>query len=276
MDSAVTALAGGHPHQMVGMNVLLYQKLAQRWLGPVGWITAIWARLLIFGSGLAAMLRFGRPVSQIWGMISSMRHLKDSRAAVEEASRGASIHKAMSRYRLAMVQQWPQVAEMLVKAGFDHLVRDIEQALPEEESLARDLAESWGQALGIALEQAATKLSHFALQLLFNLPAMILLVLAGWRTTRDFISGSYLPANFFLHALLAFGIVVLLSFFILQALIRMAAGPRRLAKNAFDRVRREIDQAAPVKKDTVSQQIDVVLHLQEWVQTGAAGKPDSA
>lgn len=268
MDNAVMALAAECSHQLVGLNVLLYQKLAQRWLGPLGWVTAIWARLLIFGSGLAAMFRFGRPLSQIWGVISSLRQLKDSRAAVEEIGRGGSVHSALNRYRMAFIEKWPPAAETLVKARFNHTVREIEQALPEEETLARDLTESWGQALESTLEQAAAGLSHFLLQLIFNLPVLALLTLAGWRTTRDFINGTYLPANFFLHALLTIGIVLLLSFFVLQAFIRMAAGPRRLAKKAFDLVQTDIGSTRPGRQDTVSRQIDVLLHLHKWSRPG--------
>jgi small GTP-binding protein len=42
---AVESFRTDKPGRMLGINVLLYQKLAQKWFGPVGWLIAIWARI---------------------------------------------------------------------------------------------------------------------------------------------------------------------------------------------------------------------------------------
>ena len=42
---AVAAMKNDDSHQLLGVSLMVYQKLAQRWIGPVGWMTAIWARL---------------------------------------------------------------------------------------------------------------------------------------------------------------------------------------------------------------------------------------
>ena len=76
---AVSAMKNDDTRQLFGVGLMIYQKLSQRWIGPMGWMIAIWARLLIFGAGMAALFRFGRPVSQIVGMISAWRHFKESR-----------------------------------------------------------------------------------------------------------------------------------------------------------------------------------------------------
>ena len=52
-----------------GINIRLYQQLAQRWLGPVGWLVAVWTRVLVFGSGITALLRFGNPFRQVAGAV---------------------------------------------------------------------------------------------------------------------------------------------------------------------------------------------------------------
>ena len=51
--------------QTMGVNVKLYQKIAQQWFGPVGWLIALWARILIFGTGLMALFRFGNGCKRI-------------------------------------------------------------------------------------------------------------------------------------------------------------------------------------------------------------------
>ncbi len=67
MRQAATAFRGDGNALMPGINVRLYQQLAQRWLGPVGWLVAVWTRILVFGTGIASLLRFGNPVRQIVG-----------------------------------------------------------------------------------------------------------------------------------------------------------------------------------------------------------------
>ncbi|MCK5206160.1 MAG: 50S ribosome-binding GTPase, partial [Desulfobacterales bacterium] len=51
LGNAISGMQAIGTQPLFGLNVLVYQKLAQRWLGPMGWMIAIWARLLIFGSG---------------------------------------------------------------------------------------------------------------------------------------------------------------------------------------------------------------------------------
>ena len=82
LNAALSAFKKGDFKRMLGINVLVYQKLAQRWLGPVGWLIAIWARILILGTGITAMFRFGNPVRQLAGMVSSLVHFKESKAAM--------------------------------------------------------------------------------------------------------------------------------------------------------------------------------------------------
>ena len=107
LEDALAGMQESGAQQLFGLNVLVYQKLAQRWLGPMGWMIAIWARLLIFGSGLMAVLRFGRPVRQVLHRISALKQSKDSQAALENPQKDRQMAAAFRNYRLAVLESWP-------------------------------------------------------------------------------------------------------------------------------------------------------------------------
>jgi GTPase SAR1 family protein len=263
LRNAVSALAADDRKQAVGWNVLLYQRLAQRWMGPVGWMVALWSRMLIFGSGLAAVFRFGRPLRQVVGMVSSLRRAKESRRATDGTTRGENLDQAMGSYRRTLMEEWPHIAGNLVKARFDPAVRQLEHALPEKESLTRELAALWGEALDTVMERMATNLSHTLLQLVFNLPALAILVLAGWRTAKGFVWGNYLSTDFFLHAVMAIGIIMLLSFFVLQVIFRWAAGPESLARQTLTEVGRRVEIFRSYPLNSISSQVEIILELSD-------------
>ena len=166
IKDALLAFRNDNSRQLLGVNVLLYQKLAHRWLGPVGWLIAIWARILIFGTGIVAMFRFGNPLRQLLGMISSFRHFRESRVALDETVRSDRVDAAMRDYKLAILREWPDIAESLVKGRFDPSVRRIEGVLPDRGILNGDLTSLWSDSLDHTIEKASQTLSGFLLQLI--------------------------------------------------------------------------------------------------------------
>ena len=130
---AVSTMKSDDSRQLFGIGLMVYQKLSQRWVGPMGWIIAIWARLLIFGTGMAALLRFGRPVTQILGMISAWRHFKDSKSATADARNDERVGAGLRTYRLTTLSHWPDIAESLIGGGFNSAVRGVEEMLPAGE-----------------------------------------------------------------------------------------------------------------------------------------------
>ncbi|MEJ2656438.1 MAG: 50S ribosome-binding GTPase [Desulfobacterales bacterium] len=261
LNEAISAFNTGDSKRMPGINVLIYQKLAHRWLGPVGWLIAIWARILIFGTGIAAMFRFGNPIRQLAGMVSSLVRFKESKAAISESQRPDHIDAAMQGYRLFVLQEWPDIAESLVRARFDTRVRTIEQVLSNNTFLNEDLNLIWSDALDHATETASKNLSGLILQMLFNLPVIGILGQLGWITARDYFTGRYLSSDFFLHAFLTVAIILFLSFFIFQGVVRLAASPERLTRNAFKKMKHRVEQIQPISMNPVGQQIDVLLSL---------------
>lgn len=261
LNAALSAFKKGDSKRMLGINVLVYQKLAQRWLGPVGWLIAIWARILIFGTGIAAMFRFGNPVRQLAGMVSSLVHFKESKAATAEAERSDWTDFAMRDFRISVLQNWPDIAESLVNARFDTRVRKIDHVLSDDTTLNQDLNSLWRDALDHTMETASQSLSGLILQFLFNLPVIAILGHVGWITARDYFTGQYLSSDFFLHAFLTIAITLFLSFFVFQGCVRLAAGPERITRRAFEKMKHQVEQFQPISMNPVGEQIDILLDM---------------
>ena len=261
LADALFAIKDNHAGQFFGINVLLYQKLAQRWLGPVGWLIALWARILIFGTGMVAMLRFGNPIRQLTGMVSSLLHFKESRAAVAETGKSDGVDAAMRSYRMTILQEWPDLAEALVKSRFIPSVRHMKNALSHENTLDEDLTALWNLCLDNTLEKASKTLSGFIFQVVFNLPVMAILGHVGWTTARDYFAGHYLSSDFFLHAFLTIGIALFLSFFVFQGCVRLFAGSGRIVGKTFSEIKHQVEGLEPLSTTPVGEQIDAVLGL---------------
>ena len=261
VKDALFAFKNNNSRRLFGVNVLLYQKLANRWLGPVGWLIAIWARILIFGTGIVAMFRFGNPLRQLAGMVSSLRHFKESRSVLAETGKSEGVDAAMRDYRLSILKEWPDIAESLVKARFDKSVRRIKNILPESDALNGDINALWRDSLYNTIEKSSKILSGFMLQIVFNIPVIGILGHVGWVTARNYFTGNYLSSDFFLHAFLTIGITMFLSFFIFQVCVRLAAGSDRITRKAFEKVKHHVEQFQPISMNPVSRQIDTVLNL---------------
>jgi small GTP-binding protein len=258
---AVAGMQTEDSHQILNVNVLLYQKLSQRWTGPVGWLIAVWARLMLFGSSVVALLRFGHPLRQIMGTFSALGHSKDTRAAIDVQKEGGRVDEAVTRYRLAFMRGWPPIAETLVQGGFDGAVRNLDDVLAHAEEFSDCLSDLWVNCLNREIEHCAQNLSRFFLQLVLNVPSLAVLLYAGWITLRRFFSEAYLSIDFFLHAFLALAIVFMLSFFVFQTLVRLTAGPERMTRRALGSLKSQVQGMDVAAVNPIRTQLTRVLSL---------------
>jgi hypothetical protein len=259
---AVAAMRNDDTRQLFGVGLMIYQKLSQRWVGPLGWMIAVWARLLIFGAGMAAIFRFGRPVSQILGMVSAWRHFKESKAAVADTKNDERVGAGLRTFRISAMSNWPDIAESLVSGGFNSAVRRVDDALPDTGTFSDKLGDVWTTAMDSEMERVARKLSGMLLQLVLNLPIFAVLGYTGWITVQRFMQGSYLAGNFFLHALWTIGIILLLSFFLFQICVRLVASPERVTARAFEKLKRQADQFDVFAANPVLDQLETLLELE--------------
>ncbi|MCF8049651.1 MAG: 50S ribosome-binding GTPase [Desulfobacterales bacterium] len=247
------------------IHTALYRRLAQRWVGPVGWMTATWARLLSFGSGVSAFLRGGG--TSLLSLAAGGR--RSSRSGGESPFPGA-----LKSVRSVLARDWPAIAEALVKGGFEPSVRRIEDVLPGLGDRLRSLSDRWEEALSTEIDRAAAALSHPLLQLLFNLPIVAVLLHAGWRTVADYFSGNVLPVAFFLHTLLMVGIALVLTFFLLQTLIRLIAGQRRILKRTLKRALGSSAELRPLTESEIGARIEAFFALEAMVAEEGEKSPE--
>ncbi len=258
MRSAAAALRSEDSRQAGGLGAAVYQKLCMRWVGPVGWMLAVWTRLMVIGSGIAAFLRLGRSSEGFFA-----RH-RPGEGAGSAGSDGLAA--ALQRYRLELIGGWPEVAELLVRARFDAAVRSIATPLTSAERFETQLGALWERAIETSVERAARRLGGVGLQFLINAPVVGILGYVGWSTVKTFFSADYLGGDYFLHAFWVIAIALLLSFVILQVLIRLSASPERIMAQAFDRLQKEITELNGPVEHPLHRQLEDVLQL-----AGAAG-----
>ncbi len=261
LGKAISGMQAADARPLFGLNIQVYQKLAQRWLGPMGWMIAIWARLLIFGSGIMAVFRFGRPVRQVLNTLSALKQRGESQPSIEDPRQDQQMSAAFRNYRLAVLENWPDIAGSMVKGGFDSSIRKVEDALSGTAGFEYRLAAIWADALDAELERLTAKLSGLILQTLFNLPAIGFIGYCGWLTLHTFFSGSYLSGEFFMHAFWAIGLILFLSFFLLQLCIRAAASSKRITGKAFGKLNEQLDQLNALNQNPLKFQLETVLGL---------------
>ena len=261
LDDAIAGMQAYGTKQFIGLNVVVYQRLAQRWVGPVGWMVAVWARLLVFGSGIMALLRFGRPLRRVVSTLSARRRSDDAQSAIADPENDPQTAAAFRNYRIAVVQSWPEIAGSLIRGGFDSTIRKVEDALSGTAGFKDSLASIWTDALDAEIEHLTGRLSGLLLQILFNIPAVGILSYCGWLTLQHFFTGSYLSGDFFRHALWAIGLILFLSFFILQLFVRAAAGAQRIAARTFAKLKNRLSHLNELNQNPLKSQLQTVLGL---------------
>ena len=93
------------------------------------------------------------------------------------------------------------------------------------------------------------------------MPAVGILGYCGWLTLKSFFSGEYLTGDFFMHAFWAVGLVLFLSFFILQLCIRVVASTKRITARAFEKLKHQMDPLDELNQNPIKAQLDTVIAL---------------
>jgi energy-coupling factor transporter ATP-binding protein EcfA2 len=255
MVSAASALRDNDSGRGGGLGSAVYQKLSIRWVGPVGWMLALWTRLVTIGSGIASVLRLGRPSAS--GLLRRRPGKRTSGLGPE------SLEAALRHSRLALLARWPEVSDHLVRGRFDAAVRSIDTPMTSAARFAEQLSNLWEGAIEQEIEGVARRLGGLWLQVLMNAPVVGILGYVGWVTVHRFFRGDYLTGDYFLHAFWVIAIALLLSFIVLQVLIRLAAGSERILARAFERLQNELGEFDGLEGHPLSQQLETVLRLAE-------------
>ena len=181
------------------LHAALYGALGERWWGPVGWLVAGWGLTLRLGASLRHLGRPGR--GPFWRQADVA-----ARAEVP----------GMMALQQVYAESWPPVADLLVSAGFDPVIRRRETWSGEE---GRAMGAHTEAAYEQAMARCARRLSTLPLQALWNAPTLGMI---GWvcvQSVLAFFQGSYLPPDYFQHAAIAVATIWAVSFALWQALV---------------------------------------------------------
>jgi hypothetical protein len=113
------------------------------------------------------------------------------------------------------------------------------------------------------MDRRAAAVSGFLLQLVFNLPTLSIMGLFAYQSVDAFLLHKILPSGYFLHATVSILLVWLLSFVLLQILVRFTSG-KSLMDRTFDRLLKEITAGTgePLNRSILTE-IDAVLQLDD-------------
>ncbi|MCE5259630.1 MAG: 50S ribosome-binding GTPase, partial [Chloroflexi bacterium] len=207
------------------LSTALYANLSQRWWGPIGWLVMLWSLLLRLGSYLSHLIHRSRLTLPL------RRDKTEQESLILAASEITVWNTKLEQIR---AEKWPPVTDALVAAGFSNAIRkdDVWEAWLHTRS--QRLTELWGLAYSDRLERTAERLSFWLLQAAFNAPTVALIGWLAVQTVADFISGQYLPLDYFRHAGITIGVVWLVSFILLQVIISLTL--RGALKNSLKAV----------------------------------------
>jgi energy-coupling factor transporter ATP-binding protein EcfA2 len=248
--AAVASLRSSDRQLSSAMGFTVYQRLCQRWIGPVGWMLAVWTRLVILGSGISSFFRPGRWFRSV---SSAGAHREGKLLAPDQ------LEATQRSYRIALLRRWPETADHLVRGRFDPAVRSVEMAAAC--GVAEQLSDLWAQAVERETERASGRLGGVWLQMLLNAPAVGILVYVGWVAVETFFRAQYLGGDYFLHAFWVIVIALLLSFFALQVLIRTAASSGRIVARAFKRLPQDLKNFDGPAAGPVRSQLEALLQM---------------
>jgi len=185
----------------------LYERLARRWWGPVGWLVALWALLLRAIGWLRTATRRGAGA-----------HHDDARTYESLVATQASLYATA----------WPPIGDRLVAMGFSPAVRYASQWRTHAEGLARAMLAGGDEAVERVLERLGRRLSLWPCQVLLNGPLIAFVAWVGVQSVGGVFTGRYLGGEFYQQAGIAAAVLWVGAFVILQLMASASLrGPLR-------------------------------------------------
>ncbi len=259
-QEALTSLINEDRELRPKINAMFYSRLAANWWGPIGWLVAIWFRLIALAASWQSFRSTGNPAALLSKRIYSLAKTQPtSKNATDNAYDQNFYANAILRYRDIFLQKWPPIADRLVQLGFSNHVRDLTVVMSDQQVLEDNLSSHWLNSMVREVERRTAILSSLPLQLLFNAAPILLAIIFCLETVNQFLAHHYLPAEYFLHGLVALGLTLLISFFLFQFIVRAFSSSRLLKKvcnNFTYEIEKENNSVCPLIKE-----IDRLLRL---------------
>ena len=244
MAEAVKAIKETNAEMAWSADLILYRRLAQLWWGPIGWSLNIYVRLMLYGFGFVNLLSFGRPLKQMYGIISMLFRAYRTGKTLDDST-GQEVSGPLRAYRDAFRKQWTDIAKTLVNAGFDESIRRPESAGESPNGMHQLFGSTWDSTLHATIEERSQAMSGMWMQVAFNMPVAALLLLITVKVVFCFLTGDYLSADYFRHAAVAGILLWASSFLVFQYWANRRKGLQLV-------------------EDTISHLLDQHLTLESW------------
>jgi GTPase SAR1 family protein len=248
-------------HQISSIIPGIYHRLSQQWMGPVGWLIGVWFRILTFGSSISAFFRFSNPLRWFKERVDVSGGKTETDPVVNNSGRLDIFEPALRQYRFAILERWTDIAEELVLARFDPVVRLPDSFFTDNRDLESKLTGLWISGIEAQISRISKRLSSIWIQIAFNTPVFAVLFHAGWVTSRDFFLGKALPSGYFIHTLLTTFIFLFISFFLFQICVRFSANPSRIKMLALPPLQLDLFMKERFTQGPLQIQISRVMEL---------------
>jgi len=234
-EKAIVEIKYSDKEMQNGLTSIIYRRLASEWWGPVGWLIAIWARIITFGFGMMSLGKLKNPVLMAISALTAGVNWFRNKKAIDKLKENQSFNVAMFEYDRVFSERWPSLAEKFVILGFSDSVRETNAIMPKMNDIESNFETQWNLALEKEIDIAVSKASSAWLQFILNLLPLGLTLYIAEECIRNFLSRHYLSSTFFLHAIITLILLLLLCFVFLQFYIKYFSASKILtaAFNSF-------------------------------------------
>ncbi len=111
------------------------------------------------------------------------------------------------------------------------------------------------------MQRRTTAISGFLLQLIFNLPTLVLMGLFAYQSVTSFLLQKTLLSGYFLHATISIVLVWILSFVLLQIIIRFVGGKNMVRKVFSKLIHRFTTGESQLTHIAIVDEIDTILQI---------------
>ncbi|NLT74684.1 MAG: ATP-binding cassette domain-containing protein [Chloroflexi bacterium] len=207
----------------------LYERLARRWWGPVGWLIALWALALRAIGWLRQATRRGQPAELV--------RLAAAGGGERSLDRGVR-QEVLAAQNALYAAAWPPLGDLLVQAGFGPRVRQSAYWREHAEATASAVYGAGQATIEGVLDGLARRLSLWLWQLLLNGPVIALASWVGIQAVAGLFLERYLGGDYFRQAAIAAGVLWFGGFVVIQ--VSAGAMLRRPLERALERALAEV------------------------------------
>ncbi len=247
------------------IQALLWSSVSQRTWGPIGLYANLVRRLLDLRSASATLPVSLSPIALSRLISRSVRTLGNPEKIEEEIRDSLETdweERPDPIANMALLEEWPAIADQLVKCDFDNEVRSLQHSV-DTGHLLQFSRQVWQEELQREIDRSATSLTPAFGMFLLNLPVFAVTIAAGYRIVHDFVQATFLPSNFFMHAGALLLLALILPGWLLQYCAQRKARriPQKVLQNSARITSQAIQTGAADNMEGLTTEIESIIKV---------------